>query len=88
MDDPEKTRKSYPAEIRVICNERIGLIMDISRVLSDEGLSVKAFNGRTTRDMTAIFNITIDITGKDQLELLIKRIRNIPDVTDIERVSG
>ena len=88
MDDPEKTRKSYPAEIRVICNERIGLIMDISRVLSDEGLSVKAFNGRTTRDMTAIFNITIDITGKDQLEMLIKRIRNIPDVTDIERVSG
>lgn len=88
VDEEEKHTQAYAAEIRVICNERIGLIVDISKVLSDEGLSVKSFNGRTTKDMLAIFNIVIDITGKDQLEKVINRIQNIPDVTEIERVTS
>lgn len=79
---------SYLAEIRVIANDRTGLLLEISRHLADEDISVKSFNIRTTKDMTAIFNITMEIRTKDQLERVNKRLKGIKGIIDIERVSG
>ncbi|WP_419003011.1 ACT domain-containing protein, partial [Anaerotignum lactatifermentans] len=79
---------SYLAEIRVIANDRTGLLLEISRHLADEDISVKGFNIRTTKDMTAIFNITMEIRTKDQLERVNKRLKGIKGIIDIERVSG
>ena len=79
---------SYLAEIRVIANDRTGLLLEISRHLADEDISVKGLNIRTTKDMTAIFNITMEIRTKDQLERVNKRLKGIKGIIDIERVSG
>jgi len=79
---------SYLAEIRVIANDRTGLLFEISRLLADEDISVKGFNIRTTKDMLAIFNITLEIRTKDQLVRITKRIKSVKDVIDIERVTG
>lgn len=38
--------------------------------------------------MTAIFNITMEIRTKDQLERVNKRLKGIKGIIDIERVSG
>lgn len=78
---------SYLAEIRIIADERVNLIFDISRVISEESIPVKAFNGRTTKDLVAIFNVTIEITSKAQLEKISRRLKNIAGVRDIERVT-
>lgn len=79
---------AYLAEIRVIANDRVGLLFEVSRQLADEDIAVKGFNIRTTKDMTAIFNITIEIKTKDQLERITRRIKSVKDVIDIERVTG
>ncbi len=79
---------SYLAEIRVTGSDRVGLIMEVSKVLTDEDIPVKAFNARTTKEMTAIFNVTIEIRSKDQLEKIIKRLINIKDIIEIERVAN
>ncbi len=79
---------AYLAEIRVTANDRTGLLFEISRLLADEDISVKGFNIRTTKDMLAIFNITLEIRTKDQLVRITKRIKGVKDVIDIERVTG
>jgi len=79
---------AYLAEIRVIANDRTGLLFEISRLLADEDIAVKGFNIRTTKDLLAIFNITLEIRTKDQLIRITKRIKSVKDVIDIERVSG
>ena len=79
---------SYATEIKITASDRSGLIMDISRVLSEEGLSVKSFNGRSNKDGSAVFNIIIDITGKKQLEKVCSHFMNIKGVDEIERVTG
>ncbi|WP_442871308.1 RelA/SpoT family protein [Anaerotignum sp.] len=79
---------AYWAEIRVIANDRTGLLFEISRLLADEDVAVKGFNIRTTKDMLAIFNITLEIRTKDQLIRITKRIKGVKDVIDIERVTG
>ena len=79
---------SYLAEIRVTANDRNGLLLEISRHLADEDISVKGFNIRTTKDMLAIFNISMEIRTKEQLERVTKRLKSIKGILDIERVSG
>ena len=79
---------SYLAEVRVTANDRVGLILEISRFLADDDISVKGLNVRTTKDMLAIFNITIEIKTKEQLERIVKRLQSLKDVVSVERVSG
>ena len=79
---------SYLAELRITCNDRVGLILEISRQLADDDISVKGFNVRTTKDLLAIMNVTIEIKTKEQLERVVNRLKNLKDVVEVERVSG
>ena len=86
LADKVITNVSYFAEIRLICSDRLSLILDISRVLNEEQLVVKTFNGRS-KEQTAIFDVCIEIHSKEQLEKVCKRLLNVPGVEEIERVT-
>ncbi|MCI2000828.1 MAG: bifunctional (p)ppGpp synthetase/guanosine-3',5'-bis(diphosphate) 3'-pyrophosphohydrolase [Clostridia bacterium] len=79
---------SYTTELKLVCDDRVGLVMDVSRVLSDENMPVKSFNARSLKDGTAIVEVTIDIKSKDQLEKIVVKFKNIQGVDEIQRVSG
>ena len=83
-----ESNTSYLAELKVVANDRVGLIVEISRQLADDDISVKGFNVRTTKDMQAILHVTIEIKTKEQLERVVTRLKNLRDVTEVERVSG
>ncbi|NLL70989.1 MAG: bifunctional (p)ppGpp synthetase/guanosine-3',5'-bis(diphosphate) 3'-pyrophosphohydrolase, partial [Epulopiscium sp.] len=75
----------YQTEIQVIGDDRLGLLIDISRVLTDEKIAVKSLNARTTKEGEAFFNITIEIHGKQQLEKLTTKMQSVPGVHEIIR---
>ncbi|MEA4973822.1 MAG: bifunctional (p)ppGpp synthetase/guanosine-3',5'-bis(diphosphate) 3'-pyrophosphohydrolase [Candidatus Metalachnospira sp.] len=79
---------SFQAEIRLLCADRNNIILDLSRVLSEENLPVKSFNARSTKDLLSIVNIVLEITSKDQLEKVCVHLKNVKGVEDIERVSS
>ena len=79
---------SFQAEIRLLCIDRSNIILDLSKVLSEENLPVKSFNARSTKDMLSIVNIVLEITSKDQLEKVCTHLKNVSGVEDIERVSS
>ena len=78
---------SYLAGIRVVGSDRVGLMMEVSKVFNDEGISVKALTIKTAK-ATAIFDVTIEIKGKEQLEKVIKRLMKLKDIIEIERVAN
>jgi len=82
------SKLSFQAEIRLLCTDRNNIILDLSRVLSEENLPVKSFNARSTKDMLSIVNIVLEITSKDQLEKVCNHLKNVKGVEDIERVSS
>lgn len=79
---------SFQAEIRLLCVDRSNIILDLSKVLSEENLPVKSFNARSTKDMLSIVNIVLEITSKEQLEKVCLHLKNVKGVEDIERVSS
>lgn len=54
--------------------------MDITNVIADSKIPLKAINARTTKDQVAIMSLTLEITNTEQLENIIKRIRRVQSV--------
>lgn len=84
--DKEIKKLNYQAEIRVICTERLELLMDISRVFTEQNIPVKALNART-KDHESIFDIVIEISSKQQLDSVIKKVLNLKNVHEVVRIT-
>lgn len=78
----------YPAEIKIFANNRTGVLVDISRVLTENKIDVTSMNVRTSKQGTASISIGFEINGVEQLNEIIDKIRNVESVLDIERTAG
>lgn len=78
----------YPAEIKIYANNRTGVLVDISKVLTENKIDVLSMNVRTSKQGTASISIGFEINGVDQLNEIISKIRNVESVLDIERTAG
>ena len=83
----EKTSGSYGAEIRVFAPDRNGLTMDILKVLMDEGVPVQNVSARANKRNEAVVDLSMMITGREQLEIICKKILAVRGVENIERVT-
>jgi GTP pyrophosphokinase len=77
---------TYRADIKVVCDARIGMLADISRVLSEEHIQIRAINSQASRH-EIIFCIGLDIKSREQLEKIQDKILNQRGVHEIQRVS-
>ncbi|MGL4344151.1 MAG: RelA/SpoT family protein [Cellulosilyticaceae bacterium] len=82
------SRRTYITEIQITGSDRMGIIVDISRILTDMKVPVKSLNARTTKSHEAIFNYRIEISSTYQLEEITRKVLQIPDVSEIERVNS
>jgi len=62
--------------------------VDVSRVLTENKIDVTSMNVRTSKQGTATISIGFEIKGKDHLNEIIAKIRNVESVIDIERTAG
>lgn len=76
---------SYQAELTVKAHDRTQLLMEITNVIGDAGIPLKAINARTTRDNVAVMNLTVEITDTKQLEKIINKIKRVASVFEITR---
>jgi GTP pyrophosphokinase len=87
LDEKESSRL-YQVEIQIISSNRVGLLYDVSKVLTEERIPVKSLNARSNKGDRSIFNVTMDINGVNQLNKLTKKLRNIEGVEEIIRANS
>jgi len=78
----------YKAELQIDAEDRRGMLVDVSRVLTDEGVPIRNLNARTTSNHLSIFNITIEIRNAEQLNLLTTKLLNVKGVYDVRRTNS
>ena len=84
----EDTRESYTTSLEVVCKDRNNLLMDISAALSTGKAGVASLKVHTTTDGFAIFYLTIQVTDKAHLDIIMAKLRNISSVIKITRTAG
>ena len=102
LSDMEKTRlieaewqkgtgsehELYLGEIRVYGINRTGLLVDVSRILTERGIDIDSVSSKTSKQGIATISIAFAIGGKEELNSIIEKIRQVESVIDIERASG
>ncbi len=84
----EGTPGKYPAEIRIFANNRTGLLADISKIITENNISIISLNTRVNKQGMATLNISFEIEGTEALSRLVEKLRNVESVMDIERTRG
>ncbi len=78
----------YLAEIKIFGNNRTGLLVDITKILTERGIDINSINSKTSKQGIATISVAFETKGKEELTSLIEKICQVESVIDIERTSG
>ncbi len=87
-DVVEEESGEYLAEIKVYANDRVGLLMEMSKVFTEANVNVKSMNVRTSKQGTATIEAGFIVRSREELNVVIKKLQQIEGVLDIERTSS
>ncbi|MBQ9991609.1 MAG: bifunctional (p)ppGpp synthetase/guanosine-3',5'-bis(diphosphate) 3'-pyrophosphohydrolase [Lachnospiraceae bacterium] len=84
----ENKDEKYVADINIYANNRHGLLADISRALTEKDINILSMNTRINKQDIVTLATSFEISGRDELNRIIERIRIVESVIDIERTTG
>ncbi|MDD6794747.1 MAG: bifunctional (p)ppGpp synthetase/guanosine-3',5'-bis(diphosphate) 3'-pyrophosphohydrolase [Clostridiaceae bacterium] len=79
---------SYIAEIRAKCEDKIGILSDITMVITDSKLYLNSLNAISGKGNEALITIKVKINSVEQLTELMKKIRKLQGVLDVYRMNN
>jgi len=84
----EKREDLYFAEINVFANNRSGVLLDITKLLTENKVDISSLNSRVSKQGTATITMGFEVHGAEQLSYLITKIRQVESVIDVVRTTG
>jgi GTP pyrophosphokinase len=78
-------RGAYDADFSIVAEDRKGLFSDISRRCADMDVNISGAKLSTEADGTARILLTLSISGKQQMEKVLRSLRQIESVTEVYR---
>ncbi len=78
----------YMSSVKVFANNRQGMLMEISKVFTENKIDINSINTHTSKQDVATLDISFVVSGRDQLNHIVEKLRQIPGVIDIERTTG
>jgi GTP pyrophosphokinase len=82
----EETPTSYPVKLTVYCDDRFGMLKQITAVISDTKTNIRNVEARTSNGQANI-DVILDIADLKHLENIINGVRKIPGVHDVQRLQ-
>ena len=84
----ENGSEKYFTEITIYGNNRSGLLADISKALTEKGIDICSMNTRVSKQGIATLVTTFYISGREELNHIIDKLRMVESVLDVERTTG
>ena len=77
--------EKYATEITIYANNRTGLLVDLSRIFTERNIDLTGINSRLSKQGTATISVSFEISGTEELNRIIEKIRQVDSIIDIER---
>jgi len=78
----------FEAEIKIYAPDRTGLLMDVTKAMTEKNINLLSVNTRTGKNGIATIVVSFSTSGKAELKEIVEKIKNIKGVIDVERTSG
>ena len=83
-----KVGKSYNADICIVGNDRKGMLSDISRVCEDMDIHLSGVNAKSGKDGSLTMTITLSISSTQEMQKVLRNLRNIEGVLHVYRAKS
>jgi GTP diphosphokinase / guanosine-3',5'-bis(diphosphate) 3'-diphosphatase len=80
------TPSAYPVKLTVFCDDRFGMLKQITAVISDTQTNIRNIEARTNNGQANV-DIVLDIADLKHLENIVSGVRKIPGVHDVQRLQ-
>jgi guanosine-3',5'-bis(diphosphate) 3'-pyrophosphohydrolase len=97
ISDPERlvpvswggqVHETHPVPVRLIALDRVGLLKDVSTLLSDERVNILSMLTQTHDDRSVTLLLTVEVESVEQLSRIMHRLENLRDVVEVRRDTG
>src|SRR5215471_6417618 len=80
------SKATYPVKLTVFCDDRAGMLKQLTAVISDDNTNIRNIEARTA-DSQATIDVVIDIQDVKHLERIMAGLRKIPGIRDVQRLN-
>ncbi len=84
----EENQAQYFVDVKIFAQDRQGLLLDVSRIFTENKTNVKNVNTRTSKQGVATMEVGFVVHGRHELAKIMTQLRGIEGVMDIERSAG
>jgi GTP diphosphokinase / guanosine-3',5'-bis(diphosphate) 3'-diphosphatase len=81
-------RKEYQVDIEIQAFDRAGLLNEVMQVVSETKTNISAVSGKADRDKIATIHMTVMITNIAHLHKVVERIKQIPEIYSVQRMTN
>ena len=77
---------TFPVKITVMCDDRSGMLKQLTAVISDDNTNIRNIEARTG-DGAATIDVVVDIEDMKHLDRITTGVRKISGVREVQRVK-
>jgi GTP diphosphokinase / guanosine-3',5'-bis(diphosphate) 3'-diphosphatase len=82
----DDTPASYPVKLTVFCDDRFGMLKQITAVIGDAHTNIRNIEAQTANGQASV-DAVLDVADLHHLEQIIAGLRKIPGVHDVQRLQ-
>lgn len=80
--------KSFNAELTLIAKDQKSMISSISKICEDLDVNISGLNAKANKDETVVINLNLSIQNKEQMEKIIRSLKNVPGIMEAYRTKS
>jgi GTP pyrophosphokinase len=84
--DKEGQPIAYPVKLTLFCDDRFGMLKQITSIITDQNTNIRNIEARTSNGQASI-DVVLEIADLKHLQTIIKGVRQIPGVHDVQRLQ-
>jgi guanosine-3',5'-bis(diphosphate) 3'-pyrophosphohydrolase len=78
-------KMTYPVKLTVFCDDRAGMLKEMTAVISDDGTNIRGVDSKPTGDGEAMVEFVLEAEDMRHLTRLVSGLRRVPGVRDVQR---
>ncbi len=83
----DNVKETFNATINIFCLDKIGLLADISTDLASMHVYIQRISSTPAKGGNILLTITVSVNGADHLNTVIRHLRKLDSVIDVERTG-
>ena len=90
-DAPSIRKIEDGLEIRLltlIAKDQKSMISSISKICEDLDVNISGLNAKANKDETVVINLNLSIQNKEQMEKIIRSLKNVPGIMEAYRTKS